>query len=160
MSLKQKVCWVAVIAVAIYAGANIVVQHFIIRPGFLDLERQQANRNAKRCTEAMDREIHYLDKLCNDWASWDDMYAFVRDRNKAFITANLNEATFEVNNLDVFVTTDLDGRIVWANPLRPGSQLPATPEHLGAWVGNRPLSCWLSPRPARQSRASSVPRQG
>ena len=63
--------------------------------------------------EALRDEIHHLDVFTNDWASWDDTYQFIQDRNKAYIVSNLGIQTFLDNKLNIIYFCDSKGEVIW-----------------------------------------------
>ncbi len=106
--------WLAAAGAALCLAGVYLTQRLMILPSFVRLERAAAERNLERCEEAIDREIYHLDKLCGDWAAWDDTYQFVQDRNRAFLDANIDWPTLESNsglNLIMFYT--LGGERIW-----------------------------------------------
>ena len=55
---------------------------------------------------------HTLDVLLTDWASWDDMYAFVENRSPAFIASNLPAEILSQLNINALVTRNTRGENV------------------------------------------------
>jgi len=113
MSIRWKV---AIIIAAIFLaleGVNIGIQKFVMLPGFLSLEREEAVKDAKRVEDAIEREINYLDTLNHDWASWDDTYDFVLDVNDEYIETNLIPSVFEDNHLDLICFYSTERKLVW-----------------------------------------------
>lgn len=91
-----------------------VIHRLVIMPSFTTLERDEAERNLERCADAISREIYHLDQLCADWASWDDTYAFVQDKNQLFLKTNMNWPTLEENSgLNLLMFYGLDGKKIW-----------------------------------------------
>ncbi|MDP6544961.1 MAG: CHASE4 domain-containing protein [Phycisphaerae bacterium] len=115
MGLRTKIAITVLAGVLSYAGAGIVLDHLIIRPGFESLEQQDALRDLHRCRAAIQREVDALDLLCRDWASWDDSYKFAQDRNAAYIKANINEATYLTADLNLLLIYDTSGQLLAGN---------------------------------------------
>lgn len=112
MGLRTKIAITVLAGVLTYAGAGIVLDHLVIRPGFESLERQDALRDLHRCQAAIQREVDALDVLCRDWASWDDSYKFAQDRNAAYIKADVNEDTYSTAELNLLLIYDVSGRLL------------------------------------------------
>ena len=53
-----------------------------------------------------------------DWASWDDSYKFMLDRNPAFINSNMIESSIKAMQLDVIFYIDLQGKIFCSKPVK------------------------------------------
>lgn len=101
MSLKSKIILILFIVLVLYTCVEYLIQSFVIYPSFTKLEQDEAEKNMKRSLEALHREIHHLDLLCNDWATWDDTYRYVQDRNEAYREASLNSESFKISNLNL-----------------------------------------------------------
>jgi diguanylate cyclase (GGDEF)-like protein len=115
MSLKSKIIIILLSIFLIYGFIEYSIQHFIIFPSFLKLEKYEAMQNLKRSIAAIDREIYHLDLKCKDWTVWDDTYDFVQSHSKRFITSNLNRETFTTNGLNAIFFCDTTGHTVWGN---------------------------------------------
>jgi sensor domain CHASE-containing protein len=113
MSLKAKISFILLAVVACYAAVDYAIQIWGVYPSFLALEREEATKDMERCTEAIDREIHHLDKLCGDWSPWDDTYKFAQDHNKEYVESNLTPVTFKNDNLNLLYVYDAKGQVVW-----------------------------------------------
>ncbi|RMF86757.1 MAG: hypothetical protein D6736_14375 [Nitrospinota bacterium] len=113
MSLRVRILAILCLVVVLYAVLDYSIQRFVIFPSFTALEREEAQKDLERSVEALQREIYHLSLLCNDWAAWDDTYAFVQDRNPAYIESNLVLSSFTDNNLNLIYIVDTQGQVVW-----------------------------------------------
>lgn len=113
MSIRRKVFVLILLLFALFGGADFLIQRFIIFPSFLELEYREAGDNLRRLVYALDREIVFLDRLCHDWAAWDDSYAFMQEQPEEFMTSNLNEETLVANRFNLLVFLKPDGAILW-----------------------------------------------
>lgn len=59
----------------------------IIQPAFQRLEQQQADDDSRRVQSAIENEFAKITILANDWAVWDDTYAFAENGNSAYIAS-------------------------------------------------------------------------
>jgi len=95
----------------------IAILYFLARTilldGFIQLERQSLERDIQRVTSALQDSITQLDRFNQDWAGWDDTYAFIQDRNEAYIHDNLSDQYYikQQINLTLFVNTS--GKVVY-----------------------------------------------
>ena len=64
------------------------VDHGIVQPAFVALERTQALEDGARAQAAIQSELRQLDNVLGNWAAWDDAYAFADSRDPAFIQSN------------------------------------------------------------------------
>jgi sensor domain CHASE-containing protein/nitrogen-specific signal transduction histidine kinase len=97
----------------LYGIIDYAAQRFVIFPGFLDLECEEAQKDLKRCMQAIKREIHHLDSFCHDWSAWDDTYEFAESRSENFIKSNLQLGTFTDNELNLIYFCDTKGEVIW-----------------------------------------------
>ena len=99
----------AALFLALYAVSTCVV-----RTGFLQLEERYARLNVNRVLRAIEEEGRYLDNSAADWATWDDMYHFVQDRNANFIQANLSSNSFKLLKIDAMLIVNRSETVVWS----------------------------------------------
>jgi sensor domain CHASE-containing protein len=111
----SKVLIVLLFVFVLYTAAEYVIQRFIIFPSFISLEQDEARKDTLRSMQAINREAHHLDSLCNDWAAWDDSYEFVQapSKGKAYIAANLMLTTFIGSNLNLIYIVNSEGKVAW-----------------------------------------------
>jgi PAS domain S-box-containing protein len=124
---------------AVFGSAEYGVLRWIIFPSFLALEREEAGEDLERCVRALNREIYHLDSFTNDWATWDDTYRFMQDRDPIYIESNLVDQTFVDNRLNLIYIITPKGEIVWGQSrggkefqpieLPPFSSKALNPEH-------------------------------
>ncbi len=106
--------WLVGVAAALCLVGVHLMQHLLILPSFVRMERQAAERDLARCLEAIDREVYHLDKLCGDWSAWDDTYQFVQNKNPAFLAANIDWPTLEsMSGLNMIMLFTLAGERIW-----------------------------------------------
>ena len=141
MSIRFKVTCIAVGAVLLYGGLDFAIQWLVIRPSFSELEREQANRDMRRCVQALDREIHHLDQFCYDWSGWDDTYAYVVTRSADYETSNLVPASFLDNDLNLLYILDSVGRVIWGEAYDLETEAPITMPDFPKqqWARSHPL---------------------
>lgn len=113
MSIRRKVFVLILLLFALLGGTDFLIQRFIIFPSFLELEYREAGDNLRRIVYALDREIVFLDRLCHDWAAWEDSYAFMEKQPEEFVSSNLNEETLVANRFNLLVFLKPDGVVLW-----------------------------------------------
>ena len=72
-------------ALAALLGASALISAMVVMRGFLRLEEELIRRNVGRACGALETAAENLDTKLADWASWDDTYEYVRDRNADFV---------------------------------------------------------------------------
>ncbi|WP_254565828.1 CHASE4 domain-containing protein [Oscillatoria sp. HE19RPO] len=98
----------------------------LLLAGFAKFEQQDTARNVKRAVDVLSDEIAKLSFTANDWAAWDDTYAFIEDENSDYIQTNLNDATIARLRLDMMLYIHRSGRIVFGQKFNPetGERVP------------------------------------
>ncbi|MBF0099995.1 MAG: response regulator [Desulfobacterales bacterium] len=113
MHLKLRVILILVSIIIIYAVFALFIHYTIIFPSYLVLEKNEAQKDIKRCVAAFQRELNYLNGFIIDWSGWDDTYQFIYDENEKYIEANLALQTFFANQLNIVLFYNLDHKLVW-----------------------------------------------
>jgi signal transduction histidine kinase len=86
----------------------------IVLGSFLDLETQTTRTEVVRAKNALDTAIAKLDGSANDYATWDDTYAFVQDGNSDYLEVNLADPSFLAGDINLIVIVNNSGQIVGA----------------------------------------------
>lgn len=113
MSLRSKIALILIGVFILYLGFYYGIQRFVIFPSFVALEQEEAKKDMERCVEALYREVHHLDAFVHDWASWDDTYRFIEDRNTSYIQGNLVFDVFKNNSLNLIYYCNTKGEVIW-----------------------------------------------
>ncbi|MFQ4135601.1 adenylate/guanylate cyclase domain-containing protein [Nodosilinea sp. PGN35] len=116
----------------LYGSFSVILQRSYGR-----LERQDAQRNLQRVEEVLAGDLAQIQSLTEDWAAWNDTYAFIRDGNANYVESNLSKYAFESLQLNLVAFVNLDGDIVYGTgydlinrtflPLPPGLVQQLTP---------------------------------
>lgn len=98
----------------------------ILLDGFARLEEHDVRRNVRRALSALGDRLASLDAVVEDWATWDDTYHFMEDKNTKYIQSNLSDLTFSNLGLNVVLYIDTSGRIVFGKglDLNEGEPIP------------------------------------
>lgn len=114
MSIRTKVFLIIFVLFAALGIADFFVQRFIIYPSFLELEHREAGENLQRIFHAIDRETYHVERLCRDWATWNDSHNFMATGYEGFIESNLSDDSLDNISLNLLVFCDIRGNIVWS----------------------------------------------
>lgn len=113
MSIRTKIITIVIAMFVLSASVNFIALRFVIFPSFLKLEQREAGENLRRIIRAVDREIFHLDKLCSDWATWNESYSFVETLSDKYIEDNLIIDAFATNRVNLISYFRNDGSLVW-----------------------------------------------
>jgi len=113
MSLQTKVLGFIIVVFVTFGALDLSIQRAFILPSFDALEREEAEKNLERALQALSREVDHLAVSATDWATWDETYAFVEDRNEAYRKANLNAEALVSLKVDLLYIYEATGRPAW-----------------------------------------------
>ncbi len=115
MSLRFKILLMLFATLSIYGLMDYTVHRLFVLPTFLNQERARIEEHIDHTMQILSFELLGLDRLCRDWAAWDDSYAFMQKQgqDEGYIKSNLVQATFEYNALDMICFLDNDHHVIW-----------------------------------------------
>ncbi len=113
MTLHQKALLTISVTICCLIGLLYGISRVIVLRGFITLEEQEIRQRVAQARSALDDEIAGLMAIVTDWAIWDDSYAFVADRNEAYIASNLTDATFIRQRLNLIMYVNASAQIVF-----------------------------------------------
>jgi PAS domain S-box-containing protein len=113
VSLRIRVILIVLVIMFLFACLEYAVHRAVVLPSFNALEQDQARADMARCVSALERELHHLDILANDWAGWDDTYAYVQTPTTDYETSNLPLSSFLESPLNLIYIVDTEGHVVW-----------------------------------------------
>jgi len=85
----------------------------IILGSFENIEEQQLHAHVERAENAMYGDMNNLTRFAADWSNWDDSYAFIEDKNNAYIKSNLTDASFTENSIQLIAYLNTAGKVVY-----------------------------------------------
>ncbi len=130
MLLRQKILLFTGLTLLGLLVALALISSAIWLDSAAHLEQQQTQQDLNRAIAALSGELAALDRFTNDWAGWDDTYAFIADRNADYIAANLTDATLAQSEINTILYVDLTGQIVYSKTfdLQNKQAIPTVPE--------------------------------
>ena len=128
MSLRLKSLLVAAATMAILLAVFLVLTRFILIDSYSRLEEQDTTEHVARALNALTNDLDSLTQTANDYASWDDTYYFMENRDPAYLEANYPDATFTNNRLNLIALINPQGEFVFvkAVDLDRGAVVPAS----------------------------------
>ncbi|WP_228053782.1 adenylate/guanylate cyclase domain-containing protein [Nodosilinea sp. LEGE 07298] len=85
----------------------------ILQRSYGRLEQQDAQRNLQRVDEVLAGDLAQLQSLTEDWAAWNDTYAFVQNRDPDYVESNLSKYALESLQLNLVAVVNREGAIVY-----------------------------------------------
>jgi len=114
MSIRTKTLVLIAATTAVLLVILYTLSLLIVLGQFAQLERRDAERSAVQALNALNDEQAQLDAFNNDWAAWNDTYAFIASRDPEYIASNLVDETFLNVSLNFMVFVDNDDKVVYA----------------------------------------------
>jgi PAS domain S-box-containing protein len=114
MSLRGKTIIIGSIVIIGLMAFLWVLSQTVLLDKFADLEERRTTTNVERVVSALSEKVAFLDGFTNDWAAWDDTYAFVEDANEGYIEVNLVDETFVNSDLNVMLFINATGQVVFS----------------------------------------------
>lgn len=113
-SLQKKSLFFNVLALTILILSLFAASHIILLGSFRQLEKEQTLRNVERVKNSLRNELANLDNSANDWAAWDDTYAYIENHNKEYQVSNLTPTTFVQLRINLMAFVQANGEIAYA----------------------------------------------
>jgi len=131
MTLRRKVLFIIAATFAVLIAAVYLASRTILLDSILAIEQSLGRRDVEHSAAFIRRELVHMDRAANDYASWDDTYAYVADpeRYPEYIRSNMVDTTFENQKLNLIIIADREGRIVFGKgyDLREKREMPVPP---------------------------------
>ena len=122
MNLRTRTIMLVFFLVALASLGLSLASRYYLYPKFIQLEDEQAIRNANIGLELLNNEVGVIADRPADWGYWDDTYEYVKDRNEEYASSNLGADTQYSLNINLFAIYDTEGNKVWSNAMELVSQ--------------------------------------
>lgn len=122
MNLRTRTILLVFFLVALASLILSVASRYYLYPKFIQLEDEQAVRNANIGLELLNNEVGVIGDRPADWGYWDDTYEYVKDKNEEYATSNLGADTQYSLNINLFAIYDTEGNKVWSHAMELVSQ--------------------------------------
>ncbi len=112
MTLRNKSLVIIILVSLLIISLINTSARLILLKGFSTLEEVYCQKNLQRASNALTSEKKHLFALAHDYAVWDDSYIFAEDLNPAYVSSNMNPATFASLGINFFIFTDNSGKVI------------------------------------------------
>jgi two-component system, NtrC family, sensor kinase len=114
MSLRWRTLLIGLLLMLVTAAAVHVVQYHIVYPQFIELEQEQARRNAELVLEVVNRELALVAPKSQDWGYWDATFRYMGGENPSFESVELIPDAQLSLDCEYLGFYDTRGRKVWS----------------------------------------------
>jgi len=114
MKLRRKLMIFTTVVILCELSVLYLALHMILETQLAKIETERIYHDVSRAVAALSDEIAALDAIVEDWASWDDTYAFIVDVNQSYIDSNLVDTTFINYQINFILLVNTAGAIVYS----------------------------------------------
>jgi diguanylate cyclase (GGDEF)-like protein/PAS domain S-box-containing protein len=133
MTLRSKTIILVAAALIALIAAVYISSRAVLLYSFAQLEQEASQKDVQRALNVLDSQLLELDTTADDWAAWDDTYAFMLTRDPRYVESNLLDDTFVTLRLNALLLVDQSGQIVFgrAFDLQDEEEIPLPQSLLG-----------------------------
>lgn len=114
MTIRKKTLFIIFVTTLFLVLFLYVISETFFLNSFANLEERDVLKNVDRAQLALSSDIDQLNSTETDWASWNDTYAFIMNRNQNYISANMNVESLSNLRLNLMLFVDSYGQFVFA----------------------------------------------
>ena len=114
MTIRKKTLFIIFVTTLFLVLLLYGISETFFLGSFANLEDRDVLKNVDRAQLALSSDIDQLNSTETDWASWNDTYAFIMNRNQNYISANLNVESLSNLRLNLMLFVDSSGQLVFA----------------------------------------------
>ncbi len=140
MELRWKTFAIISVAVISLVGIMVVGTRTMMMENTAEMEQKTTRQSINLVLNALSNELDALNATTQDYAAWDDTYAFMQDGNPNYVDLNLMDATFANLRLNIMLFVNNSGQVLFgkAYDLNNGTEIPV-PQSLLSQVATNPL---------------------
>ena len=117
MTIRKKTLFIIFVTTLFLVLLLYGISEAFFLNSFANLEDRDVLKNVDRAQLALSSDIDQLNSTETDWASWNDTYAFIMNRNQNYISANLNVESLSNLRLNLMLFVDPSGQLVFSRML-------------------------------------------
>jgi PAS domain S-box-containing protein len=118
-SLRGKALFIVGMTILGLVAGLYSVSRIVLLRGFAHLEEEFTQENLDRASSALSNELATLDATTNEYASWDQTYAFVHGQNPTYVKTEFPPATFAELKVSFVAVLDNSGRKIFSRGFNP-----------------------------------------
>src|SRR3984885_12597448 len=112
-SLRERTLWSIGLTIFVLVCGLYLVSRAVILNGYRNLEGEDAQQNlARALSEIRDSEVG-LSRQATHFSSWDQMYAYVSNRNPAFVKSEFPNESLSTLRISFVVIADVSAHIIF-----------------------------------------------
>ncbi len=116
-----------------------VTTRLILLESFTLLERRYVEKDVTRVLNAIRSDLAAMTSTANDWAAWDETYAFASAGARRYVEDNLSDAAFSNLRMNIMLFIDGEGRLIFGKAFDlDGNREVPLPKSLLLWLLEHP----------------------
>jgi signal transduction histidine kinase len=115
VSLRWKIARIIIASVFLYAVLIFSIQHFYVRPSFVALEHEVAEKELLRIVDALQDELSSVEEVCTEWAERAATDDYLGESNRQRPPMNPTSAEFLEHRLNLIYLIDASGKVIHGN---------------------------------------------
>ena len=143
MTLLKKILLIISATLACLIAVLYLASQEILLRSYLTLEQSRGHEDVQEAVRFLNEELAQMERLTQDYASWDDTYAFVvrPEGNSSYIKSNMVDETFINQRLNLILFVDTAGRVAYGKAFDFGGKkaVPVPPSILQHLETDSPL---------------------
>lgn len=80
---------------------------------FKHIEQQEITRDTKQGLNIIKENVRQITTIADDYAGWDDAYAFIQGKNPQFIIKNIGEDFYSKLSINIFMIINNDNTVIY-----------------------------------------------
>lgn len=112
MSLKRTTLFVSGGVYICLLLIGFALSRLILLSNFVKLEKRFVQQDVEKVFNLISGKLESLNQTAQDWAFWDDTYAFIVNQNEAYIQSNLQIQTFQNLDIHLMIYINAAGQVV------------------------------------------------
>jgi len=134
MELRNKTLMITGIMSAVIMLGVYGILYTIMYQNFTTLEQKNVMGIIQDADARLADDAIQLGRILGDWASWDDTYVFIEDKNDAYVKSNLEDASLAAAHINIIGFYGTDGKTVLVKMVKigdaPANAVPAELENI------------------------------
>src|SRR5690349_19756974 len=111
MKLRRITALFSLVITAFLMGSTLLVSRRILLRNYETLEREDVTQRVARIAAVVRSEVVDLDRTANDYASWDQTYAYMHHPTQQYIHSELSSDTLTTLSVNVLMLVTPNGKV-------------------------------------------------
>jgi len=112
MTIRKKIILFSALALGAFFVALYLVSRFALLNGFARLESNYARENVRHLQNEVEKQQAQMAVMARDYGEWDRTYEFMESKNPEYVRAELQDDTFKIIHINLFMLLDPSGKVL------------------------------------------------